>query len=237
MPKLLKYSAIIFIFFITFLLKDYIYHTLSYLNAPNNNEKVLIELEETKRLNAELSRELIAASELYGLQTNTQSAHILAKISIRNPYYFYDTLTINKGSNDKIKNGSAVFNAEGLIGVITKVNKRSSRVELITKATNEISVIIHGRYGIITGYSKEEESLIIKNINNYDNIEINDLVYTSGLGNLPGGIYVGKVEKIIYDKYQIEQSIYVKTKIDFDKLNYVGIISKEVEKWVSPFYF
>ena len=58
--------------------------------------------------------------------------------------------------------------------------------------------------------------------NNYNQIKKGDIVTTSGLSDIPEGIYIGKVEKIT--KKGIKQVVYVKSQVDFDNLNYLYVL-------------
>ena len=202
---------------------------LTGLNIKDNKEIKALEIETLKRENKELKNELEISLEKNNLILNESFDYIIAKVAIRNAFTFYDTIIINKGSNDDIKVGMAVVTSRGLIGRISKTNKNSSHVDLITKPSNNISIIVHGAYGILSGFSREQNCLIIRNLNNYDNVDVGDLIYTSPLSNLPGSILIGKVAKINYDHYQIEKKICVEKSVDLNNLNYVAIIKKSVD--------
>ncbi len=222
--QIVTYIIICFIFIISFIFRDYIYDVIGVLKYNDKYAKQSSEVEVLKSENKALKDKIKTTYELNSLKFEDKYKYQLSEVTIRNPYSFFDTLIINEGKKSNIKNGYPVVSENGLIGVISEVNSNSSKVDLITNATNEISVIVHGSYGILSGYSKKDNNLIIKNITNYDNIEIGDLVYTSGLGKLPLGILIGKVEKIVYDRFKIEQSIYVKSKVDLNNINYVAVI-------------
>ena len=55
-----------------------------------------------------------------------------------------NTLVINQGAKDGIKNNMAVMTSDGLVGRISKVNQFSSQVDLISTNTraNRLSVNI-----------------------------------------------------------------------------------------------
>ena len=46
---------------------------------------------------------------------------ISASVIYRNPSFWYDEITINKGSKDNIKKDSVVINNEGLVGILIQV--------------------------------------------------------------------------------------------------------------------
>lgn len=144
---------------------------------------------------------------------------ILSKIKYRNMYDFNKKITIYKGFKDNIKVGDAVVVNDGLVGIITKTYDYSSDVELLSNKESEVSVRINESYGIL----KYDDGMVVKEINNYQNIEVGDKIYTSGLGNLPGGIYVGDVSEVKLNNTEIEKIVKVNLGVDLNKINYLYI--------------
>ena len=136
-------------------------------------------------------------------------------------YEFNDTLTIYKGTNAGIKEGNAVITDKGLIGVVSKVNKESSVVELITNKSSNISVRIGSSYGIL---NMQDNSLIVSDLSMYDDVFIGEEVYTSGIGNLPGDIYIGNVIDIKANNTEIEKILEVSPVVDLSTINYVMVV-------------
>ena len=64
---------------------------------------------------------------------------------------------------------------------------------------------------------------MVTSINNYKNISIGDEIYTSGLGNLPDNIYVGKVKSVSLNDTEIEKVIEVDIENRLDTLDYLFI--------------
>ena len=61
-----------------------------------------------------------------------------------------------------------------------------------------------------------------------DPIELDDLVVTSGLGNIfPAGIPIGLVRKIDKQSQGINQDVSIKPSVIFDKLTDVLILSRK----------
>ncbi len=146
---------------------------------------------------------------------------VVSKVMLRDIYEFSDTLTIYKGTNAGIKEGNAVITDKGLIGVVSKVNKESSVVELITNKSSNISVRIGSSYGIL---NMQDNSLIVSDLSMYDDVFIGEEVYTSGIGNLPGDIYIGNVIDIKANNTEIEKILEVSPVVDLSMINYVMVV-------------
>ena len=146
---------------------------------------------------------------------------VVSKVMLRDIYEFRDTLTIYKGTNSGIKEGNAVITDKGLIGVISKVNKESSVVELITNKSSNISVRIGSSYGIL---NMQDNFLIVSDLSMYDDVFIGEEVYTSGIGNLPGDIYIGNVIDIKANNTEIEKILEVSPVVDLSMINYVMVV-------------
>jgi len=217
MKRLIKNSYLFLIFFLIFIFKDNIYGLLIKTNANNLNEKIMIKednhyKEEYYDMNTLLDIPVLNYSYEY------------SKTLYRDIYDFYDEITILKGKNHNLKKDDAVINHKGLIGVISKVTKNSSTVTLITNKKSSISVKVNESYGILKNI---DDKLIITSISNYKNINIGDIIYTSGLGNIKEGIKVGTVKEVISSNLGIEQLIVVNPFVDMNDINYVVIIKGE----------
>ncbi len=143
----------------------------------------------------------------------------LSKI-IYKDIYGSEKYTIQFGKNNKVNIGNAIFNEYGLVGRIYKVDKDISYFETL-KVIKNLSVKINDNYGKMN-YDAKLDSFIIDDISNYDKVYINDDVYTSGYGEIKQNLFIGKVYKI--ENKTISKKIYVKSNVDFNKLNYVLII-------------
>ena len=111
------------------------------------------------------------------------------------------------------------------------VGKTSSEVKLITSddINFKVSVAIKtnndDNYAILNGYNKKNGLIKASDINKSTEINKGDVVLTSGLGELiPAGIYIGTVEKIESDKYNLSKNVYIKTYQDFDDIHYVTVL-------------
>ncbi len=165
----------------------------------------------------------------------SENSYMNATIVNRNIGYWYNKITIDKGEADGIKKDMAVINNEGLVGVVIKTSKLNSIVKLLTTndTNNKISVKIKINddnyiYGLLTGYDREKNRLIIEGIAENTEINKDDVVTTTGLGNnFPSGILIGTVDSITKDNFDLARTVLVKPSVNFDNLNYVTVLRKE----------
>ena len=91
----------------------------------------------------------------------------------------------------------AVVTSQGLVGRVKSVSQFTSSVELLSSMsrTNRVSAIVQGQekiFGLIEGYDKEKQLLFTK-IGSDAPVEKDQLVVTSGLGDIfPKGLVIEK---------------------------------------------
>ena len=191
-------------------------------------------MEATEAENIELKQEIERLKgELNIDHVLTDYDYLNATVISRNSFYWYNMLTIDKGSHNGIKEGMVVINSTGLIGKITNVSTFSSDVKLITTndTNNKISVTVTNGdtklTGIINGYDYKKGLLTVEGISNTATVNNGDYVYTSGLGGVfPSGILIGKVEGITTDVYDLSKIINVKPSAKFDDINFVTVLKR-----------
>ena len=190
--------------------------------TPSNDTNI------KKGLNKELSSEVDSLKKVLELNHNLSGfTYVNATILSRNVSYWLNNLVIDKGSADYIKKNNCVITPDGLIGKVTRVNRNSSVVKLITSSTYKVSVTVGDKYGVLESYNSKEKNFRITGIDRDVKVNIGDEVTTSGLGGIfPSGIYIGDVSKIKSDNYGTSKTVYIKTKQDFNNIRYVTVLEK-----------
>ena len=190
-------------------------------------KKYKILKEENKNLKLENNKYKATLDELNNLKENLNLKNSLIDYKIIDAYVinrnigtFYNQVIIDKGKNDGIKKGMSVINNSGLVGIITKVTNNNSVVKLITSNSKKIGVEVNNQYGLITNY--QNGYFIIEGVN--DNFSENDLVVTIPTDNIPKGLKIGYIKKSITDKFNLTKKIYVKSYVNFDKLDYLMVL-------------
>lgn len=188
-----------------------------------------------KNLNVHLEEEIEQLRDALDLnQTLTGYDVVNATVITRNKGYWYQTLTIDKGKKDGLKENMVAITKNGLIGKIERVTNFSSEIKLITAndVNNKVSVSIATTSGetnaILSGYNQEDNLVLISGVDSMVNINKGDVVTTSGLGGMfPRGIYIGTVETITNDKYGLSKTLGIKTDQDFNNIHYVTVLKEE----------
>jgi rod shape-determining protein MreC len=112
------------------------------------------------------------------------------------------SLVLSAGSEDGIVPLSPVVTAEGLLGVVRSVDRRSSVALAWTHPDFRASAMVEGRYvfGIVAARreSRAGEVMELRGVAYRDVLPTGTLVVTSGLGGVfPRGIPVGTVEGVL----------------------------------------
>ena len=200
--------------FLLFIFSSNINRFLTAINPKLETDKITINYDK------HLKDELDNIKKLYNIEYSDNIDLVISRTKYRDVYEYTNTLTIFKGFKNDIEVGDAVLTNDGLVGVISKTYEYYSIVNLITNNKSNISVKIGDAIGVLKCL---ENTLIVSNINNYESVDIGDEIYTSGLGNLPDNIYVGKVKSVNLKTNGIEKVIEVDISDRLDTLNYLFI--------------
>lgn len=185
--------------------------------------------------NIELRRQLDELKKELNIDyTLVDYEYLNATVVSRNVGFWYNTITIDKGSYNGVEKDMVVINSKGLIGRIIRTSAFTSDIRLITTSdtNNKISVHIsngdNNLYGLINNYNYSDNLLEVEGISNTKDVTIGDYVYTSGLGGIfPSGILIGTVSEISTDSYDLAKIIKVVPSADFTDINYVSILKRK----------
>lgn len=215
------------------------YNKLKSVSKDNDILETSIDrIESIEAENIELRRQLEKMKEELNIEyTLSDYEYLNATVISRNIGYWYNIITIDKGSYNGVEKDMVVINSKGLIGRVIRVSTFSSDVRLITTSdtNNKISVHLtngdYDLYGLINNYDYNGNFLEIEGISNTKDVNIGDYVYTSGLGGVfPSGILVGIVTEISTDSYDLAKIIKATPSADFTDINYVSILKRKDAK-------
>ena len=166
----------------------------------------------------------------------SDKVYMNATVVTRNIGYWYDEVTIDKGSKNGIEKGMAVVNPKGLVGQITKVSNYSSTVKLLSnenmsdKISVKIKVADKYVYGLISQYDSKTNTYTVEGISENVDIEEGADVVTTGMGTIfPSGLMVGTVNKVTTDNFDLSKVVEVQASVNFDDLDYLTVLKRKTE--------
>ncbi len=176
-----------------------------------------------KILNQEQAEKLEKLENFYQFLP-TEEEIIYTSILWHDPFGFFDTITILKGKEDQIKVGDAVMNEQGLVGIVSEVEKHQSTVSRLTKPNTQLSVMIKDTYAILSTDDKRQSWIMDIPVD--AEIEIGDMVYTSGLTTIKKNIPVGTVEQILDSPLGISKKAKITLNVKEEEIYYLAIVER-----------
>lgn len=214
-----------------------IYIPIEFITGSHDDIEKTAEYEALEAQYKELQKELQEMESLLEINASlSEGTYVNATSIARNIDYWYQSISLDKGSKNNVKKGDAVINSKGVVGYIDSVSYYNSTLKLLTaeNLNHKISVKIEVGdsyvFGLLTYYDADKNVFEIEGISENTGIPKDSLVTTTGLGNtFPAGLVIGKVDSVKLDHFELAKTVYVKPTVNFDDIGYVTIIRKEDE--------
>jgi rod shape-determining protein MreC len=157
------------------------------------------------------------------------------RITGKNPGNWFNTMTIDKGSNHGVIVNMAVINDQGLIGRVIETGGNWATVRTIVDGQSSVSAIIERTRD--NGMVKGNNTLIFEdglcrmiNLPLDSDVVVGDRVITSGLGEIfPKGIPIGEVIEVLDEERDMYKTAIIRPDVDFMRLEEVLIIREADE--------
>ena len=196
------------------------------------NERLAAENIELKERVRQLENDGIENNQLRDMlnltkKYETSNAVVAEVISVDSTWF--EVITVNKGSNDGIKENMTVLTPQGLVGKVTKVFEFSSQVTTILDVSNVVSASLTKTGDLVTTQGDmglvKERLLKLKYVPSDIFLTKGDVIETSGMGGIyPKGIYIGTIKKVEEDIELKKQYALIEPGNDFSKMREVLII-------------
>jgi rod shape-determining protein MreC len=162
---------------------------------------------------------------------------VAARIIGRTPGQFEQGVLIAAGSNARVHVNDPVVTAAGLVGRVTRVSRRQSRVTLLTDEISAVSALDlkTNAAGIVRHGAAGGEALVLERVRKEDVVEAGDVVITAGWrsGRLasiyPRGIPIGVVTSVGQLDTDTYKRIEVDPFVDFSSLDSVLVLVEKPE--------
>lgn len=147
---------------------------------------------------------------------------------------------LDKGRDDGIVDDAPVLGPEGLVGRISWVGRRTSKVLLLIDSQSAVGVRIGetGEVGILEGTGEDDLRLELVSLEalNEGAIKRGDVVLTSGQegGIFPPGVPIGRIEEVSQTERGNAYSIEVAPFAEFTRLDILSIVVGQEEIIEAP---
>lgn len=187
----------------------------------------LLELERQLYQMAEYKRENEWLREALEFKKQESYQMLVCEVVGRSPTNLFNTVTINRGSNNGVTQGMAVMSGNGVVGTVQSVTATTATVILATDARSAIGGMVQhsGDLVLIEGDPDYSGMLLAKPLSKDVQLQVGDVLVTSGLSQyFPKGLPIGKVVEIVPSRYQLSFTAYIQPFVDFSRLEYVLIL-------------
>ena len=202
-------------------LRDNLGGAFSYRQLMKENEKLK---EENSKLKQQVNQMTLTANELQKLKAlekalnydfiKGESDIVTAKITSFDGTNWTNSFVIDRGSESKIQKGNIVIYGQGLVGRVIATGKGWSKILPIIDESSKISFCTQDN----------KKSLGILEATSRSDVGEGDIIITSGMGEYPAGIIIGKVSKTRYDSDKQLLKVEIKPETDFASMDRVSVI-------------
>ena len=154
-------------------------------------------IQELEQRLAELEYQNQQLEKLLGYFESQKQPVIAAPIVGRSADYWWQQVTLGRGSQDGIKENFIVTGIGGLVGRVVSVTPHTSRVLLVSDSTSRVGASISRSrdLGLIKGQGSQ--TAVMEFFEKVPDVRPGDVVTTSAVSRLfPSGLPIGKVKEI-----------------------------------------
>lgn len=205
----------------------------SYQRMYQQNQDLRRELQQMKAWKEaalQLEQENARLLDLNNVQLDPRLTFVTGVVMADSGSPFRQSVLINVGARDGIKDGWAAMDGLGLVGRISGVGRNTARVILLTDTSSRIPVTIQpsGQRALIIG--DNSIAPVVDFVEAPDQVRPGDRVLTSGDGGVfPAGLLVGQLAEDPGGR------IRVRISADYERLEFLRVLrSYENERLTDP---
>lgn len=176
----------------------------------------------------QLVRENERLRETLGLRDRLPYTTVVAQVVARSAEHWFSTATINRGSDDGLRPGQAVINAQGVVGHVESVTPNTARVLLLVDPKSAVGGMIEGSEIPVLVEGTGDPSgrrAVVRPLVHGALVEPGDIVVTSGLSQIfPRGLLIGTVESASEAGSELRVQGVLTPAVDFGWLDWVVVI-------------
>ena len=205
----------------------------SYTQLYEQNQELRRELQQMKAWKEaalQLEQKNAKLLDLNQVRLDPMLTHVTGVVLADSGSPFRQSVLLNVGSRDGIRDGWATMDGLGLVGRISGVGNSTSRVILLTDSASRIPVTVlpSGQKALLSGDNSSAPPLEF--LENQDLVRPGDSVVTSGDGGLfPAGLLVGQAAQ------GPDRRMRVRLAADYERLDFLRVLrSRPSERITDP---
>ncbi|MBP9184586.1 MAG: rod shape-determining protein MreC [Fuscovulum sp.] len=205
----------------------------SYTRIYEQNQELKRELQKMiawKEAARQLGEQNARLLDLNKVRLDPQLTFITGQVLADSGSPFRQSVLLNVGARDGIRDGWACMDGLGFVGRISGVGERTSRVILVTDSNSRIPVTVQpaGQKALLSGDNSPQP--LLEFVETADEVAPGDRVVTSGDGGvLPAGLLVGQVVR------GADKRLRVVLSADYQRLEFLRVLrSHELEPLTDP---
>ena len=194
----------------------------SYQRIYQQNQELRRELQQMKSWKEaalQLEQKNARLLDLNSVRLDPRLTHVTGVVVADSGSPFRQSVLLNVGRRDGVLDGWATMDGLGLVGRISGVGERASRVILLTDTTSRIPAVIQpsGQNVIVVG--DNTRSPPVDFLENPDLVRPGDRVVSSGDGGVfPAGLVIGQVAKDPGGRLRVRLSA------DYERLEFLRVL-------------
>ena len=194
----------------------------SYASLYEQNQELRRELQQMKAWKEaalQLEQQNARLLELNSVRLDPSLTHVTGVVLVDSGSPFRQSVLLNVGARDGIRDGWAAMDGIGLVGRISGVGERTSRVILLTDSNSRIPVVVQpsGQRALLSG--DNTPGPLLEFLDKADLVQPGDQVITSGDGGVfPPGLLVGQVAQGPDRRFRARLSA------DFGRLEFLRVL-------------
>lgn len=160
---------------------------------------------------------------------------IYAKVIARDAGPWFETFSINRGTNSGVAVGMAIVNGDGLIGRVYEVGLNYAKVICIIDSRSAVACLVQRTRdnGVMRGQISASDShaeCFVYYLPNINSITPGDTVVTSGTDSLyPKGLKIGTVTALSLDAGSDGTYAIISPSVDFQRIEEVFVLRTVIE--------
>jgi len=198
------------------------------LDAERENEALHSKIARLNEENLQLREALVASGRLQRIAEMRERYEIpmlpAELVGVDTSPWFRSVL-VDRGRNQGVRSGMPVISEQGLVGLVTATSRSSAKAMLVLDRQTAIDGVIQRSRsrGIVRGLGSEE--LEFEFVERGSDVQLNDLVITSGLGGVyPKGLHIGMITEISDPDVHLLRTAAIRPAVDFGRLEQVFVM-------------